>query len=141
VSVCVFRCKNCPLASLTHYILSALAVWLGAFCITLRAILLSRFSSVREPCWAFAWCGIGEPCWAFALAFTRYVIEEALEKIQSTAQEAQKTVASEPQVSSEIPEPKTIPLDIVSETDIFKLTFESVKINYEYKSINFSYSL
>lgn len=67
--------------------------------------------------------------------------EEALEKIQSTAQEAQKTVASEPQVSSEIPEPKTIPLDIVSETDIFKLTFTSVTINYEHKSINFKYDL
>lgn len=66
--------------------------------------------------------------------------EDALEKIQSTAQETQKTVASESTVST-VPEPKTIPLNIVSETDVFKLTFESVKINYEYKSVNFKFVL
>lgn len=66
--------------------------------------------------------------------------DEALEKIQSATQEPQKTLSSEPPVST-VPEPKTIPLNIVSETDVFKLTFESVKINYEYKSVNFKFVL
>lgn len=65
--------------------------------------------------------------------------DEAINKIQSTVHEPQ-VLSSEP-VSSEIPEPKTIMLDVVNESELGNMHFKSVKINYEYGSLEFSYTL
>ncbi|HHW45289.1 MAG TPA: hypothetical protein GXX17_00050 [Clostridiales bacterium] len=67
--------------------------------------------------------------------------EDALEKIQSATQEPQKTLSSEPPVSSEIPESKTIPLDVVTNRGDEILRFTAVTFRYDRNAAVFSYEI
>lgn len=69
---------------------------------------------------------------------------EAVSAVKQAASQTAHTQTdkdAEAQTSSAIPEPKTIALDVTSEGKNFSLHFTSVKINYEYGAIEFSYDV